>query len=80
MPSKSSASKSFLKARDQVRGEFAIIPRVSLKSDEAVMLDGMHFSELQANFNLPAYAFDFARLAAAIESGSVEPIALTKAA
>ena len=63
----------FIAARDQVRGEFAIIPRVALKSDEPIMLDGLHFEAVQKEFTVPLYAFDFAALAAAIESGSVAP-------
>ena len=62
----------FLKARDQLRGEFAIIPRVCLKSDEPILLDGAHFTELQRQFDVPLYALDFASFAAAIESGSID--------
>src|SRR5882762_4800592 len=62
----------FITARDQVQGEFAIIPRVALKSDEPVMLDGMRFEEVQKEFAVPLYAFDFASLAAALESGFVD--------
>ena len=61
----------FIAAREQVRGEFAIIPRVALKSDEPVMLDGMRFEDLQKEFAAPVYAHDFKSLANAIESGSV---------
>jgi putative radical SAM enzyme (TIGR03279 family) len=59
----------FIAAREQVRGEFAIIPRVSLKSDEPVMLDGLRFEEVQKHFDVPLYACDFDSLAAAIEFG-----------
>ena len=58
----------FIAAREQVRGEFAIIPRVTLKSDEPVMLDGLRFEEVQKHFAVPLYAFDYASLAAAIET------------
>src|SRR6266576_2155187 len=61
----------FIAARDQVRGEFAIIPRVALKSDEPVMLDGMRFEEVQKEFAVPLYACDFASLVSALESGFV---------
>ena len=53
----------FLAARDQVIGEFAIIPRVALKSDELVMLDGMKFERLQEQFDVPLYALDFSGFA-----------------
>ena len=61
----------FAAVRDQVRGNFAVIPRVALKSDEAILLDGMSFEGLQKEFGVPLYAFDFASLANAIESGAV---------
>jgi NifB/MoaA-like Fe-S oxidoreductase len=64
----------FIAARDQVRGEFAIVPRAALKSDEPIMLDGLHFEAVQKEFTVPLYAFDFAALAAAIESGFVAPV------
>ena len=62
----------FIAARDQVRGDFAIIPRVTLKSDEPVMLDGMHFEELQKQFQVPLYAFDFSALAGVLKSGFID--------
>jgi putative radical SAM enzyme (TIGR03279 family) len=52
----------FLAARAEVTGEFAIIPRVALKSDEAIMLDGMRFEDLQKEFSVPLHAFDSAEL------------------
>jgi putative radical SAM enzyme (TIGR03279 family) len=58
----------FSLASEQVLGEFAIIPRVALKSDEPVMLDGMRFEELQKEFDVPLYAYDFASFAAALDS------------
>jgi putative radical SAM enzyme (TIGR03279 family) len=61
----------FIAAREKVGGDFAIIPRVALKSDEPVMLDGMRFEDLQKEFAAPVYAHDFESLAKAIESGSV---------
>ena len=53
----------FLAARDQVRGEFAIIPRVSLKSDEPIFLDGMRFTDLERQFDVPVHTFDLDQLA-----------------
>ena len=52
-----------LAARKDVVGDFAIVPRVALKSDEPVMLDGMRFEDLQDRFDIPLYAFDFAGFA-----------------
>ena len=57
----------FLAAREQVRGDFVIIPKVALKSDEPIMLDGMRFEELQEQFGMPIYAFDFPAFASHIK-------------
>jgi putative radical SAM enzyme (TIGR03279 family) len=62
----------FIAARGQVQGEFAIIPRVALKSDDLVMLDGMRFEQVQKAFAVPVYALDFESLATALESGFVD--------
>ena len=61
--------QDFVAARDRVHGDFAIIPRVALKGDEPVMLDGMRFEELQARFDMPLYAFDFTTLARLLTEG-----------
>ena len=52
----------FLAARPKVVGDFAVIPRVTLKSDEPIMLDGVRFEELQKQFDVPLYACDFTGL------------------
>ena len=59
----------FAAVRDQVRGEFAVMPRVALKSDEPILLDGMRFEDLQETFRVPLFAFDFESLAKVIETG-----------
>lgn len=64
----------FAAVREQVRGAFAIIPRVALKSDEPVMLDGMRFDELQRNFSVPIFAHDFSSFADAVEFGFSETL------
>jgi putative radical SAM enzyme (TIGR03279 family) len=61
----------FIAARGQVRGEFVIIPRVALKSDDPVMLDGMRFPDVKKEFAVPVYAHDLESLAVALESGAV---------
>jgi putative radical SAM enzyme (TIGR03279 family) len=58
----------FLAARQKVRGDFAIVPRVVLKSDDPVMLDGMRLEDLQKQFEVPLYAFDFTQFVAALEA------------
>jgi len=62
------AGGDFLAARDQVRGDFVIIPRVSLKSDEPVFLDGLLFDELKRQFDVPVHAFDFDQLASFLQA------------
>ncbi len=64
----------FAAARARVRGDFVIMPRVALKSDEPVMLDGMRLADLQRQFEVPLYAFDFAGLAEMLESISSQPV------
>jgi NifB/MoaA-like Fe-S oxidoreductase len=45
-------------ARERISGEFVIIPRSTLKSDEEIMLDGMTLQELTLKLGLPVYPFD----------------------
>jgi putative radical SAM enzyme (TIGR03279 family) len=59
----------FLAARRKVVGDFAIIPRVALKSDEPIMLDGIRFEELQEQFDVPLYACDFSELSEILAGG-----------
>ncbi|MGH9906328.1 MAG: DUF512 domain-containing protein [Pyrinomonadaceae bacterium] len=45
-------------ARDRLHGEFATVPKQTLKSDESIMLDGMKLDELEATLGLPVYPVD----------------------
>jgi putative radical SAM enzyme (TIGR03279 family) len=45
-------------ARERIRGDFVIIPKSTLKSDEEIMLDGMKLGELSESFGLPVYPLD----------------------
>jgi putative radical SAM enzyme (TIGR03279 family) len=56
-------------AKDQVVGEFVVIPQVTLKSDEPLMLDGMRLEELQAQFDVPIIPCDFPRFSALVRTG-----------
>jgi putative radical SAM enzyme (TIGR03279 family) len=47
-----------ISARDQISGDFVIIPRSTLKSDEEIMLDGMRLEEVTATFDLPVHPLD----------------------
>jgi putative radical SAM enzyme (TIGR03279 family) len=56
-------------ARDQVVGDFVIIPQVTLKSDEPVMLDGMRLEQLQAQFDVPVIPCDFSAFSSLLRNG-----------
>jgi NifB/MoaA-like Fe-S oxidoreductase len=47
-----------LAARGRISGDFVIIPKSALKSDEEVMLDGMKLKELACELRLPVYPLD----------------------
>lgn len=48
----------FVKAADRIQGDFLIIPRSTLKSDEEIMLDGMKLDDLQLRVGVPVHPFD----------------------
>ena len=54
--------KDYLAVKDVIEGDFVIIPKHTIKSDEPILLDGMTFDELKANFDAPIYDFDTADL------------------
>jgi len=58
----------YLAASETIRGDFVIIPGASIKSDEAIMLDGMKLDELQRELALPVHALDFASFARMLEN------------
>jgi len=60
----------FLAARDQVRGDFAIIPSVSIKSDDPIFLDGMRLEDLRENFDVPVHALDFDQFTSFLQNES----------
>ena len=45
-------------AHERISGDFAIIPKSTLKSDEEIMLDGMKLEELTEKLGVPVYPFD----------------------
>jgi putative radical SAM enzyme (TIGR03279 family) len=47
-----------LAAKGRISGDFAIIPRSTLKSDEEIMLDGMKLEELAQQLGCPVYPLD----------------------
>ena len=50
-------------ARERVTGEFVCIPRQMLKSDEAIMLDGMKLDEVSRVLGQPVHAINLKELA-----------------
>ncbi|HEX8115689.1 MAG TPA: DUF512 domain-containing protein [Pyrinomonadaceae bacterium] len=44
--------------KDELEGEFVVIPRTAHKSDEPVMLDGTRLDELEGKLGLPVRALD----------------------
>lgn len=52
------SGRDFLAVADKIEGEFAIIPKHTIKSDEPIMIDGMAFDELKARFPLPLIELD----------------------
>lgn len=61
-------AECYLAARSLVQGKFLIIPASSLKSGEAVMLDGTTLDNFERQINLPVHAQDFASFAQMISS------------
>jgi putative radical SAM enzyme (TIGR03279 family) len=56
--------QDLVKSRERVTGEFVVIPKQMLKSDEAIMLDGMNISEVSRALGRPVHAVNLQELAA----------------
>lgn len=57
-------------ASDQIKGEFVVIPRQMLKSDESIMLDGMTLADVEKEFGLPVHAFNLEELGSFLMSNN----------
>jgi len=55
--------QDLVQARERVTGEFVCIPRQMLKSDEAIMLDGMKLDEVSRALGQPVHAINLKELA-----------------
>ncbi len=55
--------QDLLSARDRVTGSFVCIPKQMLKSDEAIMLDGMKLTEVSRALGWPVHAVNLQELA-----------------
>jgi putative radical SAM enzyme (TIGR03279 family) len=67
--------QDLLKARERVTGEFVLIPRQMLKSDEAIMLDGMKITDVSRAIGQPVQAVNLKELATLLltEPSAVAP-------
>jgi putative radical SAM enzyme (TIGR03279 family) len=52
------AGKDFLAVRDQIEGDFVVIPKITIKSDEPIFIDGMAYEDLKRQFHIPVYDLD----------------------
>ena len=59
--------QDFLSVRDKIVGDFAIIPKITIKSDEPIFLDGMSFDELQQKCRVPVLPVDTESLIALLQ-------------
>ncbi len=50
--------QDYLAVKDKIVGDFAVIPKHTIKSDEPILLDGMQFADLKAQFDVPIYDLD----------------------
>lgn len=55
--------RDLLAVRERARGELILIPRQMLKSDEAIMLDGMRLADLSQAMGQPVHAVNLEELA-----------------
>ena len=56
--------RDLLAARDKASGEFVLIPKQMLKSDDAIMLDGMRIADVAQAIGRPVYAVGLEELGA----------------
>jgi len=64
--------QDYLAVKDKIVGDFVIIPKHTIKSDEPILLDGMNFEDLKAQFDVPVYDFDIENLINFIADGKIE--------
>jgi putative radical SAM enzyme (TIGR03279 family) len=50
--------QDLLAVRDKIVGDFVVIPKSTIKSDEPIFLDGMTYDALKAKFPVPVYDVD----------------------
>lgn len=55
-------AQDFLAVRDRIEGDFVIIPKNTIKSDEPIFLDGVSYDALKDQFTVPVYDLDISDL------------------
>jgi len=60
--------QDLLHARERVTGEFVVIPKQMLKSDEAIMLDGMKLDDVSRALGQPVHAVNLQDLTALLNT------------
>ncbi|HXQ74128.1 MAG TPA: DUF512 domain-containing protein [Pyrinomonadaceae bacterium] len=55
--------RDLLSARERISGEFVLIPRQMLKSDDEIMLDGMRLADVAQDLGLPVHAINLDQFA-----------------
>jgi putative radical SAM enzyme (TIGR03279 family) len=65
--------QDLLSAREKVTGEFVCIPKQMLKSDDAIMLDGMNVDEVSRALGQPVHAINLQDLATLLTVQRTEP-------
>ena len=55
--------RDLLSARQRITGEFVLIPRQMLKSDDEIMLDGMRLDDVERELGLPVHAINLDQFA-----------------
>jgi NifB/MoaA-like Fe-S oxidoreductase len=52
------SGQDYRNVADKIEGDFVIIPKHTIKSDEPVLIDGMSVDELRSMFDVPIYDLD----------------------
>jgi len=71
------SGQDLVAVREQVVGDFLIIPSHIIKSDEPIMIDGMTFEELRAKFDVPVWPLDTNDLLRFLADGSADPLSVS---
>lgn len=69
------SGQDIVAVREQIKGDFLIIPSHVIKSDEPVLIDGMRFDELTAQIGVPVWPLDVDGLRQFLEGRELSSIA-----